>query len=934
MAHHRKDWGALLGTALAVACLSIHAQRQEQNALSASSSASAAQLASRDLREQTSSGSTTSSAAPAQPLSAPPTDLAAQIDDLFKQCYEQINAKGQFERARELAQQALDLSEKAGDKVRAATALVYLGAAYAYQGRLTEAVEVAQKNVALARETGDKKVLEQALNSLAGTLGESGRYEESLRYFYEGLAVAREMGDATMQYMSLLNIGEAYVRSGDPDEAEAPLQEALKRAHELKGTDPLSPPAKKATEMALLNLGSMEIARQHYQAALKYYEQVHASRPESPLWVVTALAGMAEVHERLGGAREAIDLLQEAIPLAEKGASGLLYARLVSHLGANQESLGHLEDALASQNRALAFIHQAGGNPDYEWQIETRIGHVQRALGRHEEALEHYRKSIDGIEHLRSVALNTEEGRAGVLAKSRETYAETADLLYELHRANEALATAERGRARAFLDTLAESRIGLADELSPEQRKREDAILTRISAAQKGLWTGNISVGEKRKHEAELTSAEEDLEELHVDLRRSNPRYASIEYPEPVSLDQIQSQLLDNRTALVEYLLGDSRSLVWVVTKGGFEAFVLPPRKEIEEQVTAYRKALSEPPSTLTVHRSLAEIDRLGSRLYRSIFEPVQVAVGEARSLIIVPDGSLEYLPFEALVTGSRHPPSGEIRLSYLAEKTAIVYGPSASALAAVRGMNRERVAPAKMLLAFGDPATTFSSTPAPGAPTSQVGVSDPRTRGQSPAEAYAERGFSLARLPHTRDEVLAIGKLFPASQRQVFLGDEAREERVKSEKLDNYRFIHFASHGFLDEMKPGRSGILLSRAPQSADDGILHMGEIMRLRMNADLVTLSACSTGLGKLVNGEGILGLTRAIFYAGARNVAVSLWNVDDSATATLMESFYRSLNHRLSQNEAMRQAKLTLLRSPQALWRHPYFWAAFVIEGEGR
>ena len=198
----------------------------------------------------------------------------------------------------------------------------------------------------------------------------------------------------------------------------------------------------------------------------------------------------------------------------------------------------------------------------------------------------------------------------------------------------------------------------------------------------------------------------------------------------------------------------------------------------------------------------------------------------------------------------------------------------------------------------------------------------------------YAERGFSLARLPYTRDEVLAIGKLFPVSQRQVFLGADAREEAVKSEKLDSYRFIHFASHGFLDERMPGRSGILLSRAPQSADDGILQMGEIMRLKMNADLVTLSACSTGLGKLVNGEGILGLTRAFFYAGSRNVVVSLWNVNDSATATLMESFYRGLNKGLPKNEAMRQARLTLIHSTQAAWQHPYFWAAFVIEGEGR
>ena len=165
-------------------------------------------------------------------------------------------------------------------------------------------------------------------------------------------------------------------------------------------------------------------------------------------------------------------------------------------------------------------------------------------------------------------------------------------------------------------------------------------------------------------------------------------------------------------------------------------------------------------------------------------------------------------------------------------------------------------------------------------------------------------------------------------------LGEQAREETVKSEKLDEYHYIHFASHGFIDEIQPARSGILFSRDPHSKEDGVLQMGEIMRLKLKADLVTLSACSTGLGKLVSGEGILSLTRSFFYAGARNVTVSLWNVNDSATAALMEAFYRNLNRGLQKSAALREAKLTLLRDRNSAWHHPYFWAAFVLVGEGK
>jgi CHAT domain-containing protein/tetratricopeptide (TPR) repeat protein len=906
-------------TSVLVCLLSAQGQTQSPSSLSpAGSSQSAA---------NPNPGSET--AAPAAKNSTSPQTaeaVGAQIDELIKRANEAINIKVQFQRAEELARQALDLSEKAGDKVRAANAMIYLSAALGYQGRLAESLEVAQKNVPVARESGDKKVLEQALNSLASITGGMGRYEEALGIFYECLDLAREINDPTMQYMSLLNIGEAYVRSDDPDKAELPLQQSLRIARELKPNLRASNPSKKATEMALLNLGGMEMARQHYRAALNYYEQVHVSKPESSLWVVAALQGMAASYEQLGEPQKAIEFLDEAIPIAEKAASGVEYRNLLSALGVDQEKLGNLDAALASENKALELMHEAGGDPDSEWQVESRIAHIERALGDNDQALEHYQKSISGIELLRSVALNTEEGRAGLVERSRATYTETADLLVDLHRQNEALEMAERCRARAFLDMLAETRIGVADELTPDQHKREDEILTHISGTQKKLWNQNVSSDERKKNEAELNAAEADLEKLHLQIRETNPHYASLQYPEPIRVQQIQSKLLDDRTALVEYLLGEKRSLVWVVSRGKVTTAILPARKDIEERVAAYRKLLGERVSVLTLEQSLTRINVLGGELHDLLFKPIEKDVRACKTLIIVPDGTLGYLPFESLVTASSH-----TRNTFLAEKFAVVYGPSASALVTVEEMNRQ-VMSHRELLAFGDPVIT----PENGLPkiaSEQSSDSIAKVRSASLAEDYAERGFSLARLPYTRDEVMGIGRLFPPDQRQLYLGADAREEKVKNEELDDFRYIHFATHGFLDELHPGRSGIILSRAPDSKEDGILQTGEIMRLKLNADIVTLSACSTGLGKLVNGEGVLGLTRAFFYAGARNVVVSLWNVNDSATATLMQSFYLNLRRGLSKNEALRQAKLSLLRSSQRSWHHPYFWAAFVMQGQG-
>ena len=847
-----------------------------------------------------------------------------------------MNSQGHMKEAEETAKQALELSQKLSDKPRILQSMISLGSAYYYVGRMQESLEICEQVVTLARKAGNPRTLSRAFNNVASVLRDLGRYEDSLNYFNQVIPLARELKDLPMLWTANRNIGVLYMQMGDLDKAEAPLKESLRISHELKdepGKSLVKNVSKVTQEASLLTLGLWEVDRAHYPAALNYYEQSLASKPENQAFTAELLTDMAAVHEKLRESQKSVELLEQALKIQESTGTGINGITL-SDLGYSRESLGQLEEALVTQERALALVRQLGGNPEFEWLGESRIGHVRRALGEKEKALEHYENSIRGLEHLRTGALNTESGRADIFARSRAVYAETADLLVDMHREAEALETAERGQARAFLDTLALSRTGLADELTPEQRKREDAILARISAIQKDLWKENIPADEEKKHKAELTSAEDDLEAFHLEVRHANPHYASIRYPEPITIGQIQKDLLDAQTVLVEFLLGEKRSLVWAVSKDKVSVGVLPRRKEIEEEVSAFRKALTEKTSSLTLRESLSEIGRRGQKLYASLLGPVESAITADRTLIIIPDGVLGYLPFETLVAGfSRGVPS-DGRNAYLLEKFAIVYGPSASALAAIKGMHEEPGQRPKMFLAFGDPIVDVSTPP------SKTEAEGNTTRAASPepaataSEEYAERGFSLTRLPYTRAEVLGISKLYPASQRQVYLGEQAREETVKSEKLDEYHYIHFASHGFIDEIQPARSGILFSRDSHSTEDGVLQMGEIMRLKLNADLVALSACSTGLGKLVNGEGILGLTRAFFYAGARNVTVSLWNVNDSSTSALMKAFYVNLNRGLSKGAALRQAKLTLLRGKDATWSHPYYWAAFILVGEGK
>lgn len=320
------------------------------------------------------------------------------------------------------------------------------------------------------------------------------------------------------------------------------------------------------------------------------------------------------------------------------------------------------------------------------------------------------------------------------------------------------------------------------------------------------------------------------------------------------------------------------------------------------------REALSGKVYSLTAAQATQKVKAKGRALYEKLFRPLEAHLSGARRLLIVPDGALNYLPFETLISEEREDETA--RSGYLLERFAVSYAPSASALAALRRINRtaEEVAG---FVAFGDPAYA-----------------------NAPAAVWDASRQSPIQLPWTRTEVNGIASLFAPAERRVYLGAKAAEKNATTETLGRARYVHFAAHGLIDERYPARSGIALSAADDATADGVLQMREIMRLRLRADLVTLSACRTGLGQLLDGEGLVGLTRAFLYAGADSVMVSLWGVNDSGTAALMKSFYEHLRQGQPKDEALRRAKLALLNGTRRAWRHPYFWASFVLVGEPR
>jgi len=360
---------------------------------------------------------------------------------------------------------------------------------------------------------------------------------------------------------------------------------------------------------------------------------------------------------------------------------------------------------------------------------------------------------------------------------------------------------------------------------------------------------------------------------------------------------QIQSQLTRGGAVFLEYMLGDQRSLAWAVGTDGIQFAILPPRSRMQALVSGYRDGLTRNVTALTGASLRAQQDQQSRRLYRILLTPLAGAIRNAKHLLIVADGALAYLPFETLMS-----PEGNARLI---ERCSISYSQSASATLALRGLERAAPPPSKTLLAFGD---------------AQYGTA---------RHADERGGATWMRIPYSRDEILGISRFYPAGQRVLRLGPDATEAQVKREDLRAYRHIHFAVHGWVDENNPARSGLVLSRDQKSAADGILRMQEIAQLRTNAELVTLSACRTGIGRLLKGEGLIALSRAFFYAGAHSVIATLWDVNDPSAAQLMKGLYAQLDKGLPAAEALRQAKLQMLRGRPDLWRAPHFWAPFVM-----
>jgi CHAT domain-containing protein len=459
------------------------------------------------------------------------------------------------------------------------------------------------------------------------------------------------------------------------------------------------------------------------------------------------------------------------------------------------------------------------------------------------------------------------------------------------------------------------------------------------------LLNAGASEGELAAVAKEIDTLITERDQVDAQIRDKSPHYAALTQPQPSSLKEIQ-QLLDENTLLLEYALGAERSYLWAVTRTGLQSYELPGRDTIEKTArSVYDLLISRQPAPdQTEKQRDAQYWRQASALSRMLLQPVAGQLC-AKRLLIVADGVLQYIHFGALPApeGGRAKgnPQSAIRNPQsptpMIVKHEIVYLPSASMLAVLRRETEKRSPAPKTIAVLADPvfeADDLRVLAAQGKlkSSAQQQVVSTRSPQTSSGQGLTRGGINLSGLPSTRREAEAIRRVAPADG-MFALGFDANRAKAISPDLRQYRIVHFATHGTLDSQNPELSAIVLSLVDKQGrpQDGFLRLHDIYNLNLPAELVVLSACDSALGREIEGEGLVGLTRGFMYAGAARVVASLWKVDDEATAELMAQFYqRMLNDRMAPAAALREAQIAIWRQPR--WNAPYYWAAFVMQGE--
>jgi CHAT domain-containing protein/uncharacterized protein HemY len=842
--------------------------------------------------------------------------------------------------------------QEIGNRVDEATSLNNLGFYYARMGLLEKSIEPYEEAIAINRAIKRRSGEMATLTALGFTYANLGHYEKAVESFGRSLPIAREMKDQYGESYTLGALGYVNGLMGRYEKALDLYERSLRVSREAKN--------KETEARAFKGLGATHVSLKRYEEAVTFFEQALdiARAIKSRSYEGNYLNDLGEALLALKRYDKAIDCFQQALIMARERKDPGSEAYNLNDLGEAYLGLRRYEEALDHLNRALA-IRREIKDRTREATTLFNLARVERERGNlvHSRAL--IEESLRKVESLRSEIFNPDR-RVTYFASAQHFNEFYIDLLMRLHKSSPtegyqslALQASERGRARGLLELLSESNIDIRQGVDVALLERERSLSRQLNvkaASQMQLLSRPPNPEQAEALKREIESLDNDYQQVQAEIRSASPRYAALTQPQPLSLIEIQQQL-DPDTILLEYSLGEERSFLWAITRDSITSFELPNQEQINEAATSLYKLMTarsrtqKGESPQQKHRRIrqaeAQLPEAARRLSSMALGPVAAQLANRR-LVIVADQALQYIPFAMLPM----PDSRSDEPLIVAHE--IINLPSASAIAVQRKEMANRKPAPRMVAVIADPvfsptddrvkrfaANRYAQKSEPKDDEQATGDENPRLiehLTQNSASSPSGR-MKIPRLPFTKSEADRIISVAPDKFNLEAVGFKANRATVTGGEMKNYRYLHFATHGYLDSERPGFSALALSMVDEQGkpQDGFLRANEVYNLDLPAELVVLSACQTGLGKEIKGEGLIGLTRGFMYAGAARVVVSLWSVNDRATAELMAKFYEKM---LKENQrpaaALRAAQVEMWRGKQ--WQSPYYWAAFVLQGE--
>lgn len=807
-----------------------------------------------------------------------------------------------YQKARECSEGSLRIAESANssappgtfpDEFGKARALLTLGDLDTHEGNYEQAVEKLQNSLALyQRLNGSSSSYDLYIAGVYGALGraypEIGDSTTGLLCLDKALDIADHHSDKRLTASLRNDIGYLYLEQEDYAQASAQFGESLK-IYEAENNP-------RERGRVLLNLGVVEQRRSNYEYALRYFGLSIENAT-----ITGALDNQIAAYEGIGAVLSskkdfpgAIDVLNKGLAIARNTSNKTRQTEILWRLAQVNCEMGDYAQCTALAEGAVTLA-RSSHLPKLAYLATATLGESYAAQKKYVFAIETLTEAVRQLESLREQVAGSELETEMFLENKVASYDALVDLLIKQDKPVDALVYAERAKGRVLLDVLRDGKPDLAKALTPTEKAETQRLNRRIS-----------EIGDTiRKQESANSSP---LNSLCDQLDAARVEYRSFQDALYVTHPKLRIRSGDTASLSTGDLHGltadDTAYLEYVAAKDGVSLFVLSKNKSNgAPEVKAYRIAIKPEDLNRKVnefHDALAEqrlaYSTTARELYTLLIAPAEQQLRGVGTICIVPDSFLWNVPFQALMTPSEH---------FLIEDHALYYAPSLSVL---REMNRKKSkveTTNRSLIAFGNP---------------MIGKDE-------------ERNADLCPLPEAEQEVRSIAKSFDEKNSRVFIGRDASEKSFKT-LAPTYSIVHLATHGVIDNMQPLYSHLLLTKTEGDPDnDGRLDARQIMDINLNADLAVLSACETANGKVAPGEGVMGMSWAFFVAGTRSMLVSQWKVNSESTSELMVTFYNKLllNRGTLDRKAsaLRAASLDMMKDQR--YRHPFYWAGFVLVG---